>query len=66
MTLEIKMSGELQGRRVPGDFKETVQAIEMVKAKGMEFLILEKDDGNHIAFLMDNLNSIEETDDYAF
>lgn len=61
--LAIKMSNDLTGRTIPGTFKEVVDAIQLVKAQGRDFLILEKEDGNNIAFHLENLNSIEETDD---
>lgn len=66
MSLQIKMRGDLTPTAIPGDFKDVVDAIQLVTAQGKEFLIMDKNDGNKIAFLMANLNSIEEVDDDAY
>lgn len=67
MPIAIKMRGELEPSVIEdSDFQEVVQGLQMAKMKGMEFMILDKDDGFKKAFYLPNLSSIEEFGEDAF
>lgn len=62
--IAIKMRNELTPDLLnERDFDDVVNAIQLARAQGMNFLILEKDDGYKKGFWLDNLNTLEEIDD---
>lgn len=63
-SIQIKMRDELNPSTVSADsFMDIVNAIQLTRSKGMDFLILEKDDGNQKAFYIPNINTIDEVTD---
>lgn len=64
MSLFIRMRGDIDAERVPGEFDAFVNSLNLAAAKGMEYVILEDENGNPMAFNQKNILTVKQrTDD---
>ena len=63
MTLFIRMRGDLDSERVPGTFDQFVNGLNLAAAKGMQYIILEDENGNPMALNQQNILTVKQRDD---
>jgi len=61
--LHIRMKGDIDQIRLPGDFENFVYQVNLAAAKGMEYVMLENEAGNMMALNQKNILTVEETED---
>jgi hypothetical protein len=61
--LHIRMRGDIDKLRVPGDFDEFVAGVNIASAKGLQYLIMEGENGNMMALNQHNILTVEQVDD---
>jgi len=61
--LHIRMQGDIDKMRVPGDFDSFVLQVNLAMAKGMQYVMLENADGNMMAVNQTNILTVEEISD---
>jgi hypothetical protein len=61
--LHIRMKGDIDKLRVPGDFDNFVVQTNLAMAKGMQYLLLENAEGNSMAINQNNILTVEDVGD---
>lgn len=61
--LHIRMKGDIDKLRIPGDFDHFVVQTNLAMAKGMQYLLLENADGNAMAINQNNILTVEDVEE---
>ena len=61
--LHIRMRGDIDKLRIPGDFDLFVVQTNMAMAKGMQYILLENAEGNPMAINQNNILTVEDVGD---
>lgn len=61
--IQVEMRGRLEPVKIKQDFPSTLNKFNVAAAERMQFILLEKEDGNPIGLYIPNILTFEEVDD---
>ncbi len=61
--LHIRMRGDIDKMRVPGDFDTFVLGVNLAMSKGLQYVMLENAEGNMMALNQNNILTVEDVGD---
>jgi hypothetical protein len=63
MSVAISLRDTLELTIVPGDMTAVANALNIAGSKGLDFVVMQDTDGNPVAFRMENITVMKETED---
>lgn len=66
MSVSITTQNTLEPTRVPGDFVEIINNLNLASAKGLDFVVFSDHDDNKLAVRLDSITVVQEYEDVSF